>query len=281
LATGNKPTLRDQRTGILETVLKWEGWIENSRLRTLFGLTVVQASRLLSEFRQTHEGSLHHEFGERQYHLVANAPDLNNSSLEDYARIVMASDTGEDAILHDARLDLSNTEPAIFATLRRACLAKQGVVIRYASMTDPEPADRLVFPHTIVRAGRRWHVRAWCASRKSFRDFAIGRITIATPTKTESQNFSLDDVEWQSSVEIDLAPHRFLSPPQERLISDEYLGGKPSVRIKVRQCLASYVIQDLRASIRPEEDRPPSFQLEAKVVGDQGLWGLSSSNRST
>ncbi|MDO6386427.1 YafY family protein [Uliginosibacterium sp. 31-12] len=278
MATGNKPTLRDQRTGILETVLKWEGQIENSRLRTLFGLTVVQASRLLSEFRLSHEGLLQNNFGEKVYHLAARARDLNDSSLDDYARIVMASDSGEGAVLHDARLDLSNNDPAIFAILRRACIAKQGVVIRYASMTNPEPANRLVFPHAIVHAGRRWHVRAWCASRKSFRDFALGRISAATLTKTEAQHFSADDVEWQTLVDIDLAPHRLLTLPQQQLISDENFGGRPSVRIKVRQCLASYVIQDLRAATNPETDRPPLFQLEAMVVGDQNLWGLSLSS---
>lgn len=273
MTKGNKPTLRDQRVRILETILKWERQIENSRLRSIFGLTTVQASRMLAEFRQFYEDKLENYIGETVYRLAPKAKGLNDSTLDDYAQIVMATDSLSRTIMHDGRLDLSRNDPVVFAAIRKAALTGQGVVIRYASMTNPEPADRLVFPHAIVHAGRRWHARAWCEAKKSFRDFAIGRIYQAALVEEKGRYLREEDEQWNTMVSVKLSPHRQLSAAQQRLISDENLAGEMQMTIELRQCLASYVIQDLRATMYPEKELPPAFQLEAKVLGGQKLWG--------
>jgi len=72
---------------------------------------------------------------------------------ENHARLAGGSET----CLVDARVNLTAVSPAVFAAVRRGCLEGCGVTICYASMTTPTPTDRLIFPHSLVHAGRRWH----------------------------------------------------------------------------------------------------------------------------
>lgn len=257
----NKPALRDHRLRIMEGVLAWEGEIGNARVRKLFDIQPVQASRLLAEFR-TLMGDSIVEDGRAKV-LKPASPEIFETgiSLEEYARHTLA---GEDTNPHviDARVDLTEVQPAVFALLRKAALTKTGVVISYASMTNPVFEERTIFPHSIIRIGRRWHVRGWCARRQEFRDFTLGRIKTAYALSGEAPRTIDDDPAWHRIVLLELTAHRKLSPQQQEVVRRENFNGAADRRLPVRSCLAQYVIQDLRVAVDPENEVPPAYQIE-------------------
>lgn len=267
----NRPALRDQRLRIMEGVLSWEGEIGNARVRQLFDIQPVQASRLLADFRAMLGDKLT-EDGRAKVLRLANPGSFECSvPLDEYVLHTMATEGGNPGLV-DARVDLTEVRPEIFATLRKAVLTKTGVEITYASMSNPEYVKRVIFPHAIVHIGRRWHVRAWCMKRRDYRDFTMGRIRSA---ESALERFPLNIVEdkgWETFVELELQAHRKLSPDQQQVVRNEFFSGENNRFLSIRACLAQYVIFDLKASIDPVHEAPPEFQLE--VANSEKLLSL-------
>ena len=259
--------LREHRLRVMEGVLDWEGEISNARVRRLFDLQPVQASRLLADFR-AFKGDALADSGRGQVIRAADARKrVSKMSLDEYARLTDAVEGGVSGLV-DARVDLTAVPPYIFSVLRKAVIAGTGVVIGYGSMTSPVAAERLIYPHTIVHIGRRWHVRAWCAKRNEFRDFTLGRISsIAAVPDLAPQDVRADRL-WQKLVPIRLVAHRGLSEAQQRVVRAEYFKGTMARRQSVRACLVQYVIQDIRASIDPGRETPPECQIEVENLAE-------------
>ena len=256
--TLNRLEARFQR---LESVLLWEGQIDNTRVRDLFGIQNVQASRLLREFSDAHPHSLRRDSALAAYVATPRfRPAHASGTLEEY---MAQLDPGSPirAAVEDSRLELTLPDPAVFSVLIRACVGQVAVKMRYRSMTAPEGRVLLVYPHALVRAGRRWHARAWCFEREEFRDFAITRVESATFAPEAPPRPPSTDRGWHTEVEIELIAHPALTPPQARLIAFENLGGQPSRVLKLRSCLVEYVLQDLRVAVDHQRQRPPEYQL--------------------
>lgn len=263
----NRPALRDHRLKIMEGVLAWEGEIGNARVRKLFNIQPVQASRLLAEFRTSMGNSIVEDGRAKVLKLTFPETFETDVSLEEYARHTLAGEESNPCV-SDARVTLTEVQPRLFALLRKASMTQTGVVITYASMSNPLFEERVIFPHVIVHIGRRWHVRAWCALRKEFRDFTLGRIKTACAHTSEAPRTINDDLAWHKIVLLELAAHRRLSPQQQEVVRHENFGGAVDRRLPVRSCLAQYVIQDLRASVDPEREIPPEYQIEVVNSGE-------------
>lgn len=257
----NRPALRDHRLRIMEGVLAWEGEIGNARVRKLFGLQPVQASRLLAEFRALMGDSIVVDGRAKVIKPASPESFETDVTLDAYARQTLISEDSNPCLV-DARVDLTEVHPAVFALLRKAAMTKTGVVIGYASMTNPVFEERTIFPHSIIHIGRRWHVRGWCVRRKEFRDFTLGRISEAYAVPEATRHGIDDDLAWQHVVLLELAPHRLLTLQQQEVVMRENFNGAKKRRLPVRACLAQYAIQDLRAAIDPEFEKPPQFQIE-------------------
>lgn len=256
--TGNT---REARFAVIETLLLWEGQVDNQRLRSLLGIQNVQASRALAEYAAANSGVVTRKSPRSPY--VASAllkPTNSSGTIEEYLALIRETDNlGE--LVEDARVDLTAPAPRIFSTVLQACRTNVGLTIDYRSMTTPTGSARLIYPHVIVRAGRRWHIRAWCAERKDYRDFVIGRVRSAVLTTDPKTDVKENDALWNKKVALVLGAHPALNAEQGRIIRDEYFAGAVSRRLTVRSCLLSYVIQDIRAAIDPQRETPPDYQL--------------------
>lgn len=244
----------------LETVLTWEGAIDNERIRQLLDVKSVWASRLM--------GELVKRMGRRARRASAHAPlefqDPRSArrSPDEYLRIVSNHpDRLIGGFVEDARVDLSAIAPKVFSTLFRAVKQQTGVQIVYRSMSSPTGAERIIFPHAFVRAPRRWHVRAWCGQRMGYRDFTLGRMASAELLDTPNSNPQAGDAEWSRMLELVIVAHPALSIAQQEMIAHEYFPGARAMRLRVRECLASYAIQDLRLALDASRQAPPDYQL--------------------
>ncbi len=252
----------------LEQILIWEGEITNQRIRDLLQVKPVYASILIT--------SLMRFMGARAGRDTARAPlrmrykgakDKNKRTPDAYLETIKGlPGASQNPSLYagviDTRLDLSLVEPAVFSMILQAIEAKTGLVIEYRSMSTPKGKTRLVFPHALVRAPRRWHMRSWCNEAEDFRDFTLSRITSAERADQANERaFRERDASWVKVIDLKLIPHPKLTLEQQEMIAAENFPGASSMRIKCRECLAPYILQDLRVATDLSKHQPPEYQL--------------------
>ncbi|WP_241493186.1 WYL domain-containing protein [Burkholderia pseudomallei] len=265
-------TPAEQRLREMEILLRWEGQLDNARVREVFGIQAVQASRLLSAFMS--------EFGDVVTRVTPHAPitgtdafkpKFAGSAPDEYLHLLQkASTPGVGATVEDLRLDLAPISPAVFSLATQACRQQIGLRIQYRSLSQPEEHVRLIFPHCLVRAARRWHIRAWCTERSDFRDFVLGRIGSASLDLQPSPVQVQSDAAWHEYLDLVVVSHPALPEPQAQLLRDEYFSGARSRILHVRRCLAGYTVQDLRIAVNAERQLPPAFQLALASTQELG-----------
>ncbi|WP_063020930.1 helix-turn-helix transcriptional regulator [Nocardia niwae] len=74
-------------------------------------------------------------------------------------------------------------DPQVLVTLAAAARDGERVRFRYRDKTDAE-SGRLVEPHSLVSAGRRWYLVAWDVDRADWRTFRVDRLTSPRPIGT-------------------------------------------------------------------------------------------------
>jgi hypothetical protein len=254
----NRATNQKHRFFMLDTLLKWEGELSNGRVRGLLDIQKVQVSRLLSEYRDAYPNRVIWDPAKKRY-LAQASRERFGGTADDYLYIL--AEKGDESVwIERLETNISSVRPEVLIALRRATEKGAAVRIDYTSMAQPEGQERDIFPHHIVQAGRRWHVRAWCCTRLEYRDFVLGRIRKITPADIEEKP-SAKDVSWEARVDVRLVPHNNLSASQARVIRDELFEGSVARRIRTRGCLVPYVVQEVRASTSPDQI-PPDYQIE-------------------
>lgn len=267
-------SLADERLRDIELLLLWEGAVGNARLRELFAVRIGQASLLLKRYRESYPRSCVWDSKLRVYvavqrHLRAK---LSRGTLEEYLALLSRSQAAEGDVLHALQQDLTDVSPAVFAVLHRAAKTATGARLTYRSMNNPEPHERTLFPHSIVRAGRRWHVRGYVVETHDFRDFALGRIVGAEAVSAAAPTSAASDIAWNTTVTVRVVPHPHLSESQRQVVSAEYMSGKPHVDLATRAATVNYLLQELRIALDSELEQPPEYQLCVDRPDEIGTW---------
>ncbi len=274
-----------QRLSILELLLLWEGFLNRSRVAALLGLGDIRSSQLIQEFRDAHPRWVEWNTKSRSYHATsvayarttpaAKAHD-RAESLAKYLSLVglpyVSGDTVDVAPVCAAFPDLSTPEPQVFAALSQAIRSSMAVEITYRSMKEPAPHQRIISPHHLVRAGRRWHVRAYCETHQEFRDYALGRIADVKTAGLPRERSEADDTAWNAHVPVRLIAHPELSRAQEEVIRFEYFDNTSARVVTCRGALVGYFVQDTRAATDTKRQRPPDYQLAVENIDEVAPW---------
>lgn len=269
----------------LECLLLWEGSLRRSRVMELFGLKNTRASLAIRQFCASHTGwaelntlTRAHEATPRAWRegMSRLSPHERAASFAQYLALTnapMASNVErEDGILWAAFPELSVPDPADFAAVYRAINRGYALDIVYRSLANPEPHARTIRPHGVVRAGRRWHVRAWCVEVGQFRDFTFGRMSEIRPSKTKVEVGASSDEAWNTRVEIEVIAHPGLTLAQQRMVQREYFGAVAALRVRCRACLVPYYVREIDASIDPERQRAPEHLLAIGNAAEISRW---------
>ncbi|WP_063326106.1 WYL domain-containing protein [Delftia sp. GW456-R20] len=257
--------VQDERLKRVARLLIWEGRLSRARLIELFGLSGTRASEWLKEFREMRPEWV--EWDSRLRSLVTTRAAYRAIEKSEAAAVELMDGAEPDIGVQDGDSalilpwDFSRVSPYVFSRLRLA--VKDGVRIgfNYSSMSRPSVHARVIEPHSIIRAGRRWHVRGYCVERRDFRDFALGRISDVLLTEEASCHRSTEDAKWNRSVKVRLVAHPALSAEQMQLVRREYFAGTAARSTTCRGPLVPYFIQELRAATDVERQLPPDYQL--------------------
>jgi hypothetical protein len=251
----------------LETLLRWEGRLNNARIRELFGLSSPRASVWIRRLRESHPDWVQWDTISRSFLATPEAysPTGASGTLDQYIGLTGLSAAvealGTTSAMQAAFPALAAPPPAIFGALNRAIQAAVPVEILYASMRHPERHWRVIHPHRLVRTEQRWHVRAYCDKNQDFRDFNLGRIREVSPLDGQPAVAGSEDHEWQTLLEVRFVAHPDLPPSQKRVVRDEYFCGASGRAETCRAPLLHYFIRSVQAAIDPDRQTPPEHVL--------------------
>ena len=273
----------NERLHKMQLLLAWEGGIKRSRLIELFGLSPIRASEWLREFRDAYPEWVLWDAKERSHLATAVAMrDFQQPAARTIIQIgrylgliglpAASPDKPTGNVVWATSSTLAAPTPLIFSALNTAIRTRRQVAITYMSMANPSPHQRLITPHSLVLAGRRWHVRAWCELRGEFRDFVLGRITKVEASSMPARMTLADDESWNKQVPVKLVPHPALTQEQAKVIRFEFFRGTAAWTETCRAALIRYYIDDVGAALDPDIQRPPAYQLAVGNLKELRPW---------
>ena len=259
----------ERRLAFIEERLFWLGEVNRGDLIRRFGVSPSQASKDIARYLELSPQGLTYDKSAKRYvagedfRPVIAAPDasrfLGELRLADLGIVAKEETLLSGFVPFDATpVPERAIDPYVLRAVLFAIRDRTGLSVTYQSMSREEPVRRKIVPHAIAHDGFRWHARAFDAESGSFRDFVIGRISRPKPDRqlrTQPEN----DRDWQTFVELLIAPHPGLTPAQKRAIALDYGIHRGASRIKVRRALLFYALKRLGLDV-PENTRPPHEQ---------------------
>jgi len=258
-------------------ILLWEGRVSRARLIAEFGLSPVRASEWLRDFREAFpewvawDTKLKSDVATARAYMDAERAALSTQP-GDLAGMLMPYSPDAPGRPLSVSWDFVHTSPRTFSRLNLAITDRQRVKFLYCSMTNPELHQRIIEPHSLVRAGRRWHVRGYCLLRQGFRDFVLGRMSKAQLLKETSQTDASTDHAWSTVLKVRLIAHPRLSPAQQLVVRNEYFNGASARIESCRAALLNYMVQELMAATDVDRQSPPDYQLAIENTEECRQW---------
>lgn len=261
------------RMRAIELLALWEGRVITTRLVDWYGVSRQQASIDIKRYTQERNpGALVYSPAAKGYIPAAEfSPVLTRGEVNEYLDLISGvanepfSVTLESKNEHLCAVQLPDrsVKPDVLRKIIKAIRTSAAIEITYASMNNPTPHQRIISPHTLIYSGFRWHVRAFCHTRNSFRDFVLSRIH--QPVDCDEQYVSIaDDSLWNESVTLSLIANCNLSNEQQRLVENDFGMKGRALEITVRKALVHYTLQRYQAAISAD-DRKEAFKFPIMV----------------
>ncbi len=244
-----------QRLRFIEFRLLWDRQFNRGDLVSAFGISIPQATLDIREYIKRAPDNIDYNRSERRYFpppgfkpaFISDSAEAYLSLLEMHQKDSAHNHPGLTGILPSFDVlpsPVRRVDSSILTELIGAINNKLSLEIHYQSMSSPAPGWRRVSPHSLVSDGLRWHVRAFCHSKKEFRDFVLGRI-MGTRKQEQSEIDILDDQDWNQYLDVVIAPNPELNPDQIKIIERDYSMKNGEAEIRVRKAMLFYLERQL------------------------------------
>lgn len=222
-----------QRLQFIESMVLWEGSVQRQRVHDVFGVSQNHITKDLQLYRKLSPHNLTYDVSSRVWRATRRfKPLVSKGDPDEYLNLLQLEGTsGKVAGLPVLQHVFSSaatpspqwpTDPGPLREVMRARHGGKGVRVIYQTLSSPEPAERILWPHALVFEGFRWHVRAYDSKREEFRDFVLFRITDAQPTTEPAPRRPDEDVAWQTLATVELVPNPKFTPQQQEVVALEY-----------------------------------------------------------
>lgn len=256
----------ERRLEFIEFRLFWDGRVNRSDLVEFFGISVPQASADLGRYQEVADRNLVYDKRAKSYLIT---PEFKSVLLElDAQRYLAQLRLIANDILPKQESWLGwmppyATVPSIARRVDPLKLRKVLDVIRtgsaihveYQSLSRPDPLWRWLTPHALAFDAFRWHVRAWCHTRKRFQDFVFARMLSFDETKPDQINAE-HDVEWQRFLTFRIGPHPGLGTAKRKAIELDYGMQQGEISVETRISLSFYFMRRFGLDIDPKDVQP-------------------------
>lgn len=277
----NSTKLPHERFAFLEMLAFWMGAVRNKDLEAQFGITRQQAYKDFTLHQQLHPTFLI-KTDKACYEYSDNAKfHYFCGGLDDF---LLWLETGHFAIstplpnAFTSRLQLPERHASrrIVAALVQAIQQRLRIEVNYISLSNPEEEGRIFSPHSIVKAGSRFHVRGYCEKSKAYRDFVLSRFCDEVQFEGPSP-YSIDhDEAWQTQVTLALSPDPRLSSAQKNVLANDYQMENGQLHISTRAALADYLLKEMQVNTKYLDGKPEAQQLVLVNRDDIKQWLFNS-----
>jgi len=219
-----------QRLIYLDQCFAWRGTANRSDLIDRFGVSTAQAAldfkTYLEPARKTYLAADLH---------VSLCPD---DLFQDWQGIL----SGEDPERFDELPRLNrHIDVTIVSKLYQAMTERKAIEVKYVSMTTGNEDAQWIAPTSFASEGERLHFRSFSFQHEEYRDYIPVRIGRSSSFKTRSLDEALPpDDDWNTFVQIHLAPKSNLSELQKKAVRREYGFTGPTLCIETRKALEFY-----------------------------------------
>ncbi|GAA0370016.1 YafY family protein [Bowmanella denitrificans] len=166
--------------------------------------------------------------------------------------------------------------PLIMRALVSAIRTRQRLEIGYVSLSTPDDQGRVIQPHTFVKTGLRWHLRAYDEGHKAFRDFVLSRFRGEPVLSGPATHAQCQDSSWNTQVELIFEPDPRLSHAQRQVIEHDYQMQNRQLRLITRAALAQYLLQEMQVSTKVLAGSGAAQQLILVNIDDIKPWLFDS-----
>ncbi|MFC5522653.1 helix-turn-helix transcriptional regulator [Polaromonas jejuensis] len=275
--------LEKNRYKVMRRMALWEGRLSRGRLMDVLGLSGIRVSQLLREVREETPDWFEWDSKSKSYFVTPSAYKMTQVELKaGTSDLSLAAYLAEADIHADlapgagpvtvAPWGFSQVNPNTFSRIRLAVEQGTRLKLEYRSMRTPEPHPRTVEPHSLVQAGRRWHMRGYCLETGDFRDFVLGRIAKISILDHKAETSISEDVKWTTVVKVHIQAHPKLTLGQQDLVRSEYFDGTVARVHSCRGALLPYLIQELRLALDVSKELPPEYQMAVENVQEVRTW---------
>lgn len=242
---------RRERLAHIEQLLWWRGWVRRKDLTSAFGISTLQASHDLREYRAQHRGAMRYDAKSARF-VATPQFKLNGGStgdIEEAARMLTAVPRPSNAGPSVGRVSLPSrrAEPEVARAIVRAILAGVALRIRYASLHSNTFRWRWITPHALGYDGWRWHVRAFCADERDFRDFVLGRVAETAEVGPAAAKPE-DDHAWANESTVEIEPNPALGDAQKRALELDFIMRSGRLKVTASPALQHYALAALGLS---------------------------------
>ena len=271
------PWGQERRLEFIDFRLRWDGKLNRSDLVGHFGISVPQASADIASYLEFAPRNLEYDRRERVYVATPGfSPAFPSSGAEHYLRDLLAQATGAHSAetsylgwlppVAVAGMPSRTVSEHVLEAFIRAIRSQHSLSVLYQSMSRPEPAWRDLAPHGVGHDGFRWHARAFCHTRKAFRDFVLARVLDVRPSERPAAE-PADDQSWTDTVRLVLVPSPGLSASKRKVVELDYAMVGGQAVLETREAMLYYALQRLGLS-RDGELRPEAQQVSLKNLAE-------------
>lgn len=270
-----------ERLAFLEMLAFWMGEVRNKDIENQFGITRQQAYKDFVQYQYLHPDSLIKL--DKACYVFANdkQPQYFHGGLDDFLAWL---ETGCFVLAHSLpntcaiRLELPERKISrqVIAILVKAIRQQLRVEVNYVSLSNPENEGRIFSPHSIVKAGSRFHVRGYCEKSQGFRDLVLSRFRGNAEIEGLSPHSIVQDDAWQTYVTLVLSPDPRLSTTQRNVLADDYQMKNNQLRIETRAALADYLLKEMQVNTKYLDGKPEAQQLVLVNRDDIKQWLFNS-----
>jgi hypothetical protein len=261
----------ERRLEFIDYRLYWSGRINRGDLIDYFEISMPQASADISQYLEGAEGNAEYDKTAKAYVATSHfKPKYFKPSAETYLSQLQMLASGfltEDEAMVGKPPPFAvvptlqrRQDPKILRSILDAIHTRSSVEVHYQSFSRPEPQWRRLSPHALASDGFRWHVRAWCHTRKDFRDFVIGRFLSARAPRPDDID-PTQDTGWTREVTFKIGPHPEMTDGARKMTEISYGMGDGVVEVTTRACMAPYLKRRYGLNKDPRKVSPKEQQI--------------------
>ncbi len=273
--------LPQERFAFIEMLAFWMGAVRNKDLEHQFGITRQQAYKDFALHQELHPGYFIKKDKACYECIDHQQPPHFSGGLEDF---LIWLETGSftlsqplaDTCASRLQLPERRISRQVVAKLVQAIHQKARVEVDYVSLSNPEHEGRTFSPHSIVKAGSRFHVRGYCEKSKGFRDLVLSRFRGIAELEGPSPHAIEQDEAWQTTVILVLSPDPRLTPAQRAVLTSDYQMENDQLHINTRAALANYLLKEMQVNTKYLDGTPEAQQLVLVNRDDIKQWLFNS-----